>query len=196
MNITEKQIIERVRNGELAAFEELVVKYERRVYCYAFRFMGNNEDAHDLAQEVFLRAYRALPHFRGEAALLTWLLRITANACLDELRRRQRTETWLLSNTDEKEDGQSIFPAAAALPEQVLETMELRRCLAQALQILTEAHRTVIILHDLQGYTYKEIAELLHCSIGTVKSRLCRGRTKLRSKICSCFPELIYRNVS
>lgn len=176
----EKALIARAQSGELGAFEEIVTAYEKRVFALAFRSSGNEEDARDIAQEVFLRVYRSLAQFRGESGLSTWIYRITMNICVDFARKGTASVgTASLSGEDEQE---IALPDTdrTHMPEAVLENEELREELQTALSQLTEEHRNIVLLRDVSGLTYDEIARTLDLSEGTVKSRLARARKNLR----------------
>jgi len=183
--LLEEELITRSQNGDIDAFEELVAKYERKVYTIAYRFMGNHEDANDLAQEAFLKAYQSLKSFRQEASFATWISRIIANVCRDQLRKAKRTklssldeEVWLEESTVKKQ-----LKDERPTPEQAYEGKELKEYLQGLVNNLTPEYKMVIVLRDIQGYSYEEIAEMLDCSLGTVKSRLNRARKALRDQI-------------
>ena len=185
--LLEEELITRSQNGDMDAFEELVARYERRVYSIAFRFMGNQEDASDLAQEAFLKAYQAIKNFRQEASFSTWICRIVSNVCRDQLRKAKRTiqtsldeEVWLEEGTVTKQ-----VKDHAPTTEQVYERKELKEYLQGLINNLNPEYRMVVVLRDIQGYSYEEIAEMLNCSLGTVKSRLNRARKALREQINS-----------
>ena len=158
--LDDKHILARARRGELDAFEELVRRYAKRVYVIALRSSGNPEDAADITQEVFLRAWRSIENFRGDSGFSTWLFRITMNICVDHARHRQaQPQTTTLTTEDDEELGREL---AAALAE------------------ISEEHRRIVLLRDVSGMSYSEIAEILEISEGTVKSRLARARIALR----------------
>lgn len=175
----EKQALAKARRGDIAGFETLVTLYERRVYILALRSTGSPEDAADLTQEVFLRAWRSLGSFRGASGFGTWLFRITMNLCVDFARRRQ-AQSQIQSIEGEEEivlkQSEPVFE-----PEQALEHQELRRELTTALDSVSEEHRKIVLLRDVSGLSYSEIAETLEISEGTVKSRLSRARLALRN---------------
>lgn len=175
----EKHIMSRARRGELSAFEELVRLYEKRVYMVALRSTGTPEDAADITQEVFLRAWRSIESFRGDSGFSTWLFRITMNLCVDFARHKQvQPQTQPLVGEDETE---RPIPDHAPTPEEHLENRELGRELAAALDEVSEEHRQIVLLRDVDGMSYTEIAETLEISEGTVKSRLSRARLALRA---------------
>lgn len=179
----EKHILTRARRGETAAFEELVRLYEKRVYAVALRSSGNPEDAADIVQEVFLRAWRSIESFRGDSGFSTWLFRITMNLCVDHARHKHaQPQTQPIVTDDETE---RPLPDPAPTPEEHLDNRELGRELAAALEEISEEHRRIVLLRDVSGMSYTEIAEVLEISEGTVKSRLSRARIALRKVLLS-----------
>lgn len=175
----EKHILARARRGDLTAFEELVRQNEKRVYAVALRSCGSPEDAADITQEVFLRAWRSIESFRGDSGFTTWLFRITANLCVD-FARRKTAQPPVQSLEGEDEAGRPVADPAPT-PEEQLENSELGRELAAALDAVSEEHRRIVLLRDVSGLSYTEIAEALEISEGTVKSRLSRARIALRT---------------
>lgn len=176
----EKLLVSRARRGELAAFEELVTAYERRVYVLALRSCGNEQDARDIMQEVFLRVYRSLASFRGDSGFSTWIYRITVNICVD-FARRGAAAPQTAPLHDEDETGRALPDTDYThQPEAVAEASELREEIRAALGELSEEHRTIVLLRDVSGLRYDEIARVLQLTEGTVKSRLARARKNLR----------------
>jgi RNA polymerase sigma-70 factor (ECF subfamily) len=181
-------LIRRAQAGDAKAFEDLVVLYEEKVYTLSYFLTGNHVDAQDLAQEVFVKAYLGLGSFRQEADLSTWLHRIAVNLWLNMQRRRQKSPQ-LLSLDDPVRTGEGEVTRAVAVadpagdPEEALEGKELQRLVQQALLKLSDDFRAVLVLREIEGYTYEEIASLMECSLGTVKSRLNRARQALRERI-------------
>lgn len=174
----DKHILVRAKRGELDAFEELVRRYEKRVYAVALRSSGSPEDAADIVQEVFLRAWRSIESFRGDSGFSTWLFRITMNMCVD-FARHKHSQPQTQSIVDEEENERQV-PDTAPTPEEHLENRELGRELAAALDEISEEHRRIVLLRDVSGMSYTEIADVLEISEGTVKSRLSRARIALR----------------
>lgn len=174
----EKVLLQRAKKGEMAAFESLVTAYERRIHALALRSTGSESDAADITQEVFLRAYRALDSFRGDSGFSTWLYRITANLCVDLARKSKGTPSETLDgeNTIEVPDLRGEHQ-----PEAALQNKELRRELDIAMSMISEEHRKIVILRDVAGMSYADIAEALELEQGTVKSRLSRARAALRT---------------
>lgn len=181
----EKAYIARAKQGDLAAFEQLVLRYEKMVYTLAFRMMDHSEDAKDLSQEVFLKAYRSIARFDERAAFSTWLYRIAMNACIDEMRRRKGKQTLSIEQEQESEDGSMQHQIAdpGDTPEESLLRQEKRSEILEALGQLSAEHRAVVILRDVKELRYEEIAEILQLPPGTVKSRLSRARRQLKAEI-------------
>ncbi len=181
--VTEKDLILLSMQGETQAFEQLVMEYQTKIYTLCYRYMGNEDDAYDMAQEAFIKAYRSLDSFKGKSSFGTWLYRVATNICLDELRRRKRRVTTVsmhepletLDSELEKEFA-DVRPTVEALYEQ----KELSLYIQTVLDNMKPEHKTVIILRDMMGLSYEEISEVLSCSSGTVKSRLSRARTIFR----------------
>jgi RNA polymerase sigma-70 factor (ECF subfamily) len=176
----ENELVAPAAAGDRDAFEQLVEKYQDMVFSHALRMCGNRADAEDISQEVFIRLYRSLSTFRGEAALSTWIYSVTANLCIDFARKSLRRRTWPFS-AYENEEGELIFdlPDSSSLPENVFEKIELASEIAEALMILKPAFRQIIVLRDINGLSYEEIAAALKIPVGTVRSRLARARAKL-----------------
>lgn len=179
------QLILLSQQGDVQAFEELVIKYEKKVYTIAYKYMGNHEDASDLAQEAFIKAYQAIGGFRQDAAFSTWIGRIVANKCLDELRKRKRYPVDSLDDEVATEEGsvQRELPATDATPEERLEQQETAAYLQGLIDNLKPEYKAVVILREMEGYSYEEISRELDCSLGTIKSRLSRARRYLKEQI-------------
>ncbi|MDQ2686455.1 MAG: sigma-70 family RNA polymerase sigma factor [Armatimonadota bacterium] len=181
----EKNIIERCKQGDLAAFNELVKKYEKQVYNFAYRLTGNYDDANDIAQEAFLRVYNAIGSFRGDASFTTWLFRITTNVFLDD---RKRARAHPHSSLDEymELDESSVarqIEDPAPSPEAITEEKERGQILQNAIHSLPEYQRAMVSLYHTEQKSYEEIAEMMDLPIGTVKSRLNRARLALKEKL-------------
>ncbi len=176
----ELELVQRAREGELAAFNSLVLRHQDAAYGLALRFLSSPEAAEDATQEAFIRAYRAIGSFRGER-FRSWLFSIVANACRDELRRRRRRPQRSLDEAREREDRPDLDPADPdPTPEAQALSGELREVLERSLMQLPENWRLVVVLSDVQGLSYEEIAEAAGVPLGTVKSRLSRARARLR----------------
>ena len=173
-------IVQRVLEGDTNAFEELVLEDEKKVYNVALRMLNNSEDAADMTQEAFIKAYNSLSGFRGDSKFSVWLTRIVSNLCLDFLRSRNRRPTVSLSMEDEDgEDVQLDIADTSQSPEQLLERSLTRESVRRGLQSLPEDYREILLLREIQGLSYDEIAAALDIEVGTVKSRIFRGRKKL-----------------
>ncbi|WP_054693238.1 RNA polymerase sigma factor [Syntrophomonas palmitatica] len=184
---SEEILLQRSIQGDTGSFEELVVQYQNKVYALAYRYMGNEDDAYDMAQEAFLKAFRSLRSFKGNSSFGTWLYRVTTNVCLDELRRRKRRIAPLsldepLATQDGDEMEKEIAdhsPGADILYEQ----KEFSQYIQSLLDEMKPEHKSAIVLRDVMELSYEEIAESLNCSLGTVKSRISRAREILRKKL-------------
>ena len=180
----EREIIEKVKAGDNDAFSELVIKYQTKVYNLCLRMCGNEEDAFDLSQEAFVRAWRSLSGFQYESAFSTWLFRLSSNICVDFLRaKKRRAAVSLTMSSDEDEEVQLDLPDPAPGPEEALLAAEDRELLTRALNALPAEHRQIITLRAINDLSYSQIAEILGIQEGTVKSRLSRARTALKNKL-------------
>ena len=176
----EQQLVDAARGGDEAAFEELVRLYEKRVLALTNRMCRNPEDAAEAAQEAFLSAWQGLKFFRGDSSFSTWLYRLASNACVDLLRREGRHQTAAGPSFNDEEANIDVADPAAT-PHEAAETQELRELIEQGLQSLTPDHRQVLILREMHQLSYDEIAQSLDIDVGTVKSRISRGRKQLRN---------------
>ena len=176
----ELRLIRRVQAGETEAFEDLVRAHEKTVYNLALRMTGDAQDAEDMAQEAFLKAYRSLGDFRGESKFSVWLYRIVSNVCLDFLRRRSRRPSVSLTAEDEEgEEQQWDVPDERLSPERLLEQKLTREAVQAGLRELPEEQREILLLREIRGLSYEEIGEILSLEPGTVKSRIFRARKRL-----------------
>ena len=175
----EHALIQKARGGDVAAFEEIVRANEKTVYHLALRQLGSPEDAEDAAQETFLKAYTGLKNFREDAKLSVWLYRITCNVCTDILRKRKDAQS--LSVETEDGDLELDVPDVRFDPVELTERSELREQVSAALSALPEGARKILLLREIGGQSYEEIAETLELDMGTVKSRIFRARKKLCS---------------
>jgi RNA polymerase sigma-70 factor, ECF subfamily len=184
----ESEFIERLKKGEAAAFEELVAERSGEIYGLLFRLTENSEEARDLTQETFLRAFQNISRFRGEADLRTWIYRIAINQARNRWRwwRRRRRDSTVSLDATKGESNQALIATLAESsenPEQQTLTHERELALRSALQKVGRAYRETVILRDIEGFTYEEIATTLRINVGTVKSRLARGRQELRRRL-------------
>ena len=176
----ETQIVRRVLEGDVNAFEDLVTEHEKGVYAIAQRMTGNAEDAADMTQETFIKAYNSLSSFRGDSKFSVWLYRIATNVCLDFLRSRSRKPTVSLSvEDDDGEETQMDIADESQSPEQLLERGLTRDAVRRGLKSLSPEYRQILLLREIQGLSYEEIAEALALEVGTVKSRIFRARKRL-----------------
>jgi RNA polymerase sigma-70 factor (ECF subfamily) len=179
---TDEELVARSVRGDAESFNQLVLRWERPIYALAYRTIGREEDARDVCQETFLRAFRALPRFRGQAKFSSWLYRITINLCRDWLRRERRTPT-----VQAPEDTDLMDLAAAAEPSESIEDLvarkDMTRLVERAMALLPEDQRTAIVLKEYHGLTFQEIADLAGCPLSTVKTRLYQGLTVLRREL-------------
>ncbi len=185
MSTSEQILLERSKAGDIAAFEMLVEAYQKKIFNLAFRMIGNYDDAGDLAQEALIRVYKSIAGFKEQSSFSTWIYRITTNVCLDEIRKRKNKKVLSLDEEIHVEDGemQRQIESDDPLPEEVFEREELRQIVGDAIASLPEEQRTVLTLRDLQGLSYEEIADILDCPGGTVKSRINRARQALKNAL-------------
>jgi len=182
MTWTDEELVARSIGGDNDSFNELVIRLERPIYALAYRTIGREDDARDVCQETFLRAFRALPGFRGQAKFSSWLYRIALNLCRDWVRRERRTPV-----VQPPEDVDLLDLAAAAEPSEPIEDLVARRDLSRvveaAMQRLPDEQRTAIVLKEYHGLTFQEIADLVGCPLSTVKTRLYQGLSVLRREL-------------
>lgn len=176
----DEKIIESVLDGDVNAFEALVTKYEKTVYNLALRMTGNAEDAADMTQETFLKAYRSLKSFRGESKFSVWLYRICSNVCLDFLRSKSRKSADSLTvENDEGEETELDVPDDSFDPQRQLEISLTREAIQRGLDSLSHDQREILLLREINGLSYEEISEVLGIELSTVKTRIFRGRKRL-----------------
>jgi RNA polymerase sigma-70 factor, ECF subfamily len=182
MTWTDEELVARALGGDSSSFNELVHRWERPIYALAYRQIGREDDARDVCQETFLRAYRALNGFRGQAKFSSWLYRIALNLCRDWLRRERRTPI-----VQPPEDVDLMDLAASREPTETIEDrvarQDLSRLVERAMARLPEEQRTAIILKEYHGLTFQEIADLVGCPLSTVKTRLYQGLAVLRREL-------------
>ena len=178
----EEQLIRLAQQGDNSAFEQLLLLHQKKVYNLCLRMSANPDDALDLSQEAFLKAWKNLSQYQFEASFSTWLFRLTSNVCIDFLRRKKRRQETSLTETYEDSDEGAEFsiPDTQPLPEQQAITNETKIELAQAMARLAPDHREILQLRVIEGLAYEQIADILDIRVGTVKSRLARARLALR----------------
>jgi RNA polymerase sigma-70 factor, ECF subfamily len=179
MTWTDEELVAKSVGGDAESFNELILRWERPIYALAYRTIGREEDARDVCQETFLRAFRALPAFRGQSKFSSWLYRIALNLCRDWMRRERRTPV-----VQAPEDMDLIELAAAAEPSESIEDLVARkdqmRAVERVMATLPEEQRTAIVLKEYHGLTFQEIADIVGCPLSTVKTRLYQGLVVLR----------------
>ncbi len=183
--IVEAALIQRCKQGDIGAFNELVQMYEKRVFNFAYHMSGNYDDAHDVAQEAFIRVFNAIGTFRGDANFTTWLYRIVTNVFLDERKKQKSHMHTSLEDYIELEENTVTrqIEDPGPLPDHIAETGERDTLLRSAIQDLPEYQRMMVILYHTQNKSYEEIAQIMKLPIGTVKSRLNRARLALKEKL-------------
>jgi RNA polymerase sigma-70 factor (ECF subfamily) len=195
MTWTDEELVARSQGGDVDSFNQLILRWERPIYALAYRVIGREEEARDVCQEAFLRAFRALPGFKGQAKFSSWLYRITLNLCRDWMRRQKRAPV-----SQMPDDTDAMELAAQAGPVESIEDLVARRQLSaaveEAMTLLPEEQRTAIILKEYHGMTFQEIADLQGCPLSTVKTRLYQGLSVLRRHLArsgQLEPELVKR---
>ena len=182
-------LVRRCQAGEDKAFDELVTKYRSRVFAMIYHLVHNEQDAWDLAQDGFLKAWKSIDRFRFQSSFYTWLYRIMTNVAIDWLRKKQITSGQEFDDTiglQDLEPGSDLAPKSEPLPLKKMERMEIRARIDAAIAKLSPEHRTVILLKEMEDLQYHEIAETVGCSIGTVMSRLFYARKKLQTLLRGC----------
>lgn len=181
----DNKLLSKIQAGDLDAFNTLVEKYQKKVFNIAYNYMGNTEDASEIAQEAFLRAYTSLKGFRNESSFKTWLYNITANVCKDELRKRKKFnmvsfDSPVMYNDQELK---KEYKADSFTPEECYEIKENQETVRKIISMLPEDYKIILILRELKELSYDEISETLDCSLGTVKSRLSRARKMFKDEM-------------
>jgi RNA polymerase sigma-70 factor (ECF subfamily) len=178
--LEDESLVRAAQRGDMGAFEELVARHRDKIFARAYSMMRNEEDAVDLSQEAWVKAWQRLKQFQRESSFSTWMTRIVINLCLDQLRRQKRQRAESIEAMDEESGGvERQMPVVMVNPTERLERAELRARIDRALNQLSESHRTVLVLHEFEQMEYKLIAKTMGCSIGTVMSRLFYARRKM-----------------
>ena len=174
------QLVRLAKKGDTEAFEELVARHRDKIYARAYTMMRNEEEALDLSQEAWIKAWQRLVQFQGDSSFATWMTRIVINLCLDQLRRQKRVRSESINEMDEESGGvERKMEPVIINPTERLERGELRKRIDAALEKLSHEHRTVLVLHEFEEMEYKEIAKTMGCSIGTIMSRLFYARRRM-----------------
>jgi len=182
MTWTDEELVDRSRSGDADSFNQLITRWERPIYALSYRVIGREEDARDICQEAFLRAYRGLGGFKGEAKFSSWLYRITLNLCRDWIRKQRRAPvSQMPEDTDAMELAAEVGPVESI--EDLVARRELSAVVEEAMAKLPEEQRTAIILKEYHGMTFQEIADLQGCPLSTVKTRLYQGLSVLRRQL-------------
>jgi len=179
MTLDDEELVARSRAGDVESFNQLIVRWERPIYALAYRMLGREEDARDVCQDTFLRAYRALPGFKGQAKFSSWIYRIALNLCRDWIRRQRRNPVSQMP--EDVEPGEIAAEAGSTESiEDLVARRELGAIVGEAMGALSEEQRTAIILKEYHGMTFQEIADMQGCPLSTVKTRLYQGLSQLR----------------
>jgi RNA polymerase sigma-70 factor (ECF subfamily) len=178
----EGDLVRRARRGDLDAYDELVKRYQERIYATVYHMTSNHEDANDIAQEAFIKAYQALKSFKGGSSFYTWLYRIAVNKTINFLKQRKNKHHFSLNDIDfnAENDPDLVALVSDKTPFRNVGLTELQKKLNEALHKLSEPHRMVVVLHDVQGLSHDEIADIMECNIGTVRSRLFYARQQMQ----------------
>ena len=181
----ETELVKRARKGDLAAYDELVRRYQERIYATIYHMTSNHEDANDLAQESFIKAFHALKSFKGGSSFYTWVYRIAVNKTINFLKQRKNRVQMSLDDLDfnAEHDPDLVALISEKTPRREINITELQEKLNEAMQKLSEPHRLVVTLHDVQGMSHEEIAKIMDCNIGTVRSRLFYARQQLQAHL-------------
>ncbi|HVU09136.1 MAG TPA: sigma-70 family RNA polymerase sigma factor [Verrucomicrobiae bacterium] len=181
--VDESELVRRSRRGDLTAYDELVKRYQERIYATIYHMTSNHEDANDLAQESFIKAFQALKSFKGGSSFYTWLYRIAVNKTINFLKQRKNKLHLSLNDLDfnAEHDPDLVALISDKTPQRDAGLSELQKKLNEALLKLSEPHRLVVVLHDVQGQSHEEIAKIMGCNIGTVRSRLFYARQQLQA---------------
>jgi len=178
----ESELVRKARRGDLAAYDELVRRYQERIYATLYHMTSNHEDANDLAQEAFIKAFQAIKSFKGGSSFYTWIYRIAVNKTINFLKQRKNRFHMSLNDLDfnAEHDPDLVALISDKTPRREAGLSELQKKLNEAMQKLSEPHRLVVTLHDVQGLPHEEIAAIMECNVGTVRSRLFYARQQLQ----------------
>ncbi len=182
-SVDERVLVKRAQKGDLSAYDQLVHRYQERIYATIYHMTSNHEDANDLAQEAFIKAYRALKSFKGDSSFFTWVYRIAINKTINFLKQRKNRILMSLNDIDfnAEHDPDLVALVSEKNPRRDLNLAELQEKLNAALQKLSDVHRLVVTLHDVQGLSHDEISKIMDCNTGTVRSRLFYARQQMQA---------------
>lgn len=182
IQVEEGELVRRARKGDLGAYDQLVQRYQERIYATVYHMTSNHEDANDLAQEAFIKGFQALKSFKGGSSFYTWVYRIAVNKTINFLKQRKNRSQMSLNDLDfnAEHDPDLVSLVSDKTPRREAGLSELQEKLNEAMQKLSEPHRLVVTLHDVQGLSHEEIAKIMDCNIGTVRSRLFYARQQLQ----------------
>ncbi len=178
-------LVKRAQGGDTDAYDQLIRRYQERIYATVYHMTSNHEDANDLAQEAFIKAYRALKSFKGDSSFFTWVYRIAVNKTINFLKQRKNRNHMSLNDLDfnAEHDPDLVSLISDRTPRRDIHLAELQEKLNAALQKLSEEHRLVVTLHDVQGLPHEEISKIMDCNVGTVRSRLFYARQQLQAHL-------------
>lgn len=181
----EMGFVNKARQGDLSAFDELVRRYQERIYATVFHMTSNHEDANDLTQETFIKAHQALKSFKGDSSFFTWIYRIAVNKTINLLKQRKNRIHISLNDMDinAENDPELVSLVSHNTPRRDMNLSELQEKLNTAMLTLSEDHRLVVTLHDIQGLSHEEIGKIMDCNVGTVRSRLFYARQQLQAQL-------------
>ena len=181
----EVSLIKQSKAGDIKSFEQLIAKHQKKAFNIAYRMLGNLEDANDVTQEALVKAYKGIKKFKGKSSFSTWLYAIVNNACIDFIRKNRKANIIYLDREYETGEGTCKIQLGSNenTPEQLFEKKEVQRLVRESIGELGYDYRRIIVLRDVEGFSYKEIAQILDCPEGTVKSRISRARSSLKTII-------------
>ena len=178
--MSDEELVKKVKNGDVDAFEQIITKYEKKIFGLIYNMLRNENEIEDVAQEVFIKVYKNLDKFHGDSSLYTWIYKIATNLCLDQIKKRK--EVIYIDEKLQLDDGEVEFqiPSDEKLQDEIYEQKELKQKLESCIDKLPEKQKAMIVLRDIKGLSYDEIAEILDLKLGTVKSQINRARLKLK----------------
>jgi RNA polymerase sigma-70 factor (ECF subfamily) len=191
-DVPEKELVQRTRARDLDAYAELMQRYQRRIYALVYNMTGNNEDTEDLIQDIFLKAYSALEKFQGKSSFYTWVYRIAVNRTINFVKKRKKRQAASLNDVDSgiERDEAYVELSSRSTPFRDARNSEIFEKLNAALQKLSEKHRAVVVMHDIEGIPHDRIAEIIGVSSGTVRSRLFYARRQLQADLAEYMDEI------